>query len=122
MTCRHSLCDECIITFGQEIDHHAWIFSVNACPFCGEENTRIFPLKPSTAGIRSIIAEGGGIRGIIPLAFLKELETAIALPTGIHEHFDLAFGSSSGMSAGRTIWLSSLISSRCPRYIRVIPQ
>ncbi|PQE15346.1 hypothetical protein CJF32_00010812 [Rutstroemia sp. NJR-2017a WRK4] len=53
-------------------------------------------LSQSTAGIRSIIAEGGGIRGIIPLAFLKELETAIALPTGIHEYFDLAFGSSSG--------------------------
>ncbi|KAM3066396.1 hypothetical protein ACMFMG_012086 [Clarireedia jacksonii] len=96
ITYRHSLCDECTVAFGQEIDHHAWTFSINTCPFCGVENTRIFPLKPSTAGIRSIIAEGGGIRGIIPLAFLKELESAIALPTGIHEHFDLAFGSSSG--------------------------
>ena len=96
MTCRHAICDECTISVGKELESHAWTFMIPHCIFCGKANDRKFRLKPKTAGVRSIIAEGGGIKGIIPLSFLKELETAIGLPTSIHEHFDLAFGSSSG--------------------------
>ncbi|KAJ8067019.1 hypothetical protein OCU04_004399 [Sclerotinia nivalis] len=96
MSCRHTICDECTISIGEEVDSHAWTFLIPSCIFCGKTNSRKFSLKPRTAGVRSIIAEGGGIRGIIPLSFLKELEAAIGLPTNIHEHFDLAFGSSSG--------------------------
>ncbi|KAF7910009.1 uncharacterized protein EAF01_003727 [Botrytis porri] len=96
MSCRHAICDECTISVGKELELHAWTFLIPHCIFCGKANDRKFRLKPKTAGVRSIIAEGGGIKGIIPLSFLKELETAIGLPTSIHEHFDLAFGSSSG--------------------------
>ncbi|KAG0649360.1 Calcium-independent phospholipase A2-gamma [Hyphodiscus hymeniophilus] len=46
--------------------------------------------------VRAIIAEGGGIKGVIPLTFLRELQNQINLPILIHEHFDVAFGSSSG--------------------------
>ncbi|KAF7877694.1 hypothetical protein EAF04_001365 [Stromatinia cepivora] len=77
MTYRYAICDECTISVDKELELK-------------------FRFKPKTTGIRSIIVEGGGIKGIIFLSFLKELETAIGLLTSIHEHFDLAFGSSSG--------------------------
>lgn len=84
---------------GEELQCEAWTFQIKSCIFCGKENDKKFSLKPDTAGVRSIIAEGGGIKGIIPLSFLKELEASIGLPIGIYEHFDLAFGSSSGLSS-----------------------
>lgn len=71
----------------EQIDH---------CPLCGAFNNIGFFEKPETAGVRVLIAEGGGVRGVVPLTFLKELEDATNLPISIRDHFDVAFGSSSG--------------------------
>ncbi|RDL41162.1 Uncharacterized protein BP5553_01141 [Venustampulla echinocandica] len=96
LQCRHSLCAPCTTAHGQSDDVEPWTFQVDHCPLCREPNGIKFHHKPDTAGVRAIIAEGGGIRGVIPLTFLQELEKVIDLPMKVQEHFDIAFGSSSG--------------------------
>ncbi|TVY92352.1 Calcium-independent phospholipase A2-gamma [Lachnellula willkommii] len=96
LTCHHSLCSPCMIDFGQSPDSEPWNYWIEQCPLCEEGNQTSFQHKPNTAGVRAIIAEGGGVRGIVPLTFLKELQRVIGLPMSIQEHFDVAFGSSSG--------------------------
>jgi patatin-like phospholipase/acyl hydrolase len=62
--------------------------------------------KPPTAGIRILTVDGGGVRGIVPLKALLQLEEAMNHLLGysgsIQEHFDLAFGTSSGREVTRT--------------------
>jgi hypothetical protein len=96
LDCHHSLCTQCTMTYGSSSVAEPWTFWPSNCPLCDEPNEEKFAQKPDTAGIRSIIVEGGGVRGMVPLSFLTELEAAVALPMGIQEHFDIAFGSSSG--------------------------
>lgn len=96
LKCHHAICEPCTVAHGTVCNGEPSAYWVEDCPLCEEPNQTKFYLKPSTAGIRAIISEGGGIRGIIPLAFLKEIEMAIRLPMDIREHFDIAFGSSSG--------------------------
>ncbi|CZR55716.1 uncharacterized protein PAC_05604 [Phialocephala subalpina] len=96
LPCSHALCTSCTKAHGKACAGEPWTFWFDACPLCGHESTNKFLLKPDTAGVRAIIAEGGGIRGVIPLAFLTEIESAIELPMSIQEHFDIAVGSSSG--------------------------
>ena len=96
LECHHSLCTTCTMTYGQSAVSEPWTFFIEECPLCGKPNETRFSQKPDTAGVRALIAEGGGIRAVVPLSFLQELENAIGLPMNIQEHFDIAFGSSSG--------------------------
>ena len=96
LECDHALCTPCTMVYGECSEANPWDFFVKTCPLCGETNTLVFSQKPATAGVRIVCVEGGGIRGIIPLTFLKLLEKSIGLPLDIREHFDIAFGSSSG--------------------------
>ena len=98
LTCRHSLCDICVISHGDCAEEDPWTFYVHNCPLCGANNSSAISLKPNTAGVRALITEGGGTGGVIPLTFLKELETEVNLPMKIQDHFDIALGSSSGNS------------------------
>jgi hypothetical protein len=96
LSCLHSLCTDCTAAHGSSAAAEPWTFYVKECPLCGEPNHEHFSQKPDTAGVRALIAEGGGIRGIVPLSFLNKLEDAVGLPMDIQDHFDIAFGSSSG--------------------------
>lgn len=96
LQCHHSLCTACTMAHGQSSEAEPWTFWVKTCPLCCEPNRRKFEHKPPTAGVRALIAEGGGVMAIISLSFLKELEMAIKLPMGIQEHFDIVVGTSSG--------------------------
>lgn len=96
LDCHHSLCMQCTRSYGKSTELEPWSFYLEKCPLCGKPNQTPFVHKPDTAGVRAIITEGGGIRGIIPLTFLRELQNVIDLPIDIPEHFDIAVGSSSG--------------------------
>jgi len=43
--------------------------------------------------------DGGGSRGIIPLAYLDALQDALGLPYPIQENFDFGIGTSSGLAS-----------------------
>jgi hypothetical protein len=97
LQCGHALCEPCVMQYGETSDAEPWTFWLRECPLCGEPNDRKLEHKPPTAGVRALILEGGGVRGIIPLSYLQDLETAINLPMGIQEHFDIIVANSSGM-------------------------
>lgn len=40
--------------------------------------------------------DGGGVRGIATLQYLKNLQERIGLPYPVQENFDLVYGTSSG--------------------------
>lgn len=63
---------------------------------CGSSSLTV-TLKPPTAGIRILTIDGGGIRGVVPLEFMRKLQDKVGPDCPIQDLFDLAFGTSSGM-------------------------
>lgn len=52
-----------------------------------------FRFVPPTAGIRMLSIDGGGVRGVIPLVFLQQLDRTLApLGCAIKDHFDFVCG------------------------------
>ena len=96
--CGHAICNMCVRRFGQKspFDKHTFIHSF--CVLCGQiQSKSIFSLLPSTAGIRVLSIDGGGIRGVVPLTFLQYLEKELNdLGCPIQDFFDYACGTSSG--------------------------
>lgn len=66
------------------------------CLVCGKEAALLVRLKPPTAGVRIISVDGGGIRGIVPLEFLSQLQHSLGSSCRIQTLFDLALGTSAG--------------------------
>ncbi len=96
LPCGHSLCELCIVCHGRSSLAEPDTVDFNECPLCGHTEAVTFKLKPPTAGVRVLSIDGGGIRGIVALRFMKELQNALKLFMPVQEHFDLAVGSSSG--------------------------
>ncbi|KAK6500052.1 hypothetical protein TWF481_010409 [Arthrobotrys musiformis] len=93
-TCRHALCESCILYFG--ISHGRYAYRLPDCPFCSKKLSLIYRVKPPTAGVRVLSIDGGGVRGIVPLQLLRKVEAALGLPVAVQDLFDIAFGTSSG--------------------------
>ena len=51
-------------------------------------------VKPQEAGIRILSLDGGGIRGIVELAILQQIERALGVGLPIQAFFDLIVGTS----------------------------
>lgn len=98
LTCGHTLCDVCIRLFGKALLEMKYLFALSDCPLCGMANARgPYQMIPPTAGIRVLSLDGGGIRGIVLLVVLQELEKKMAqLQVSIREYFDFVCGTSSG--------------------------
>ena len=56
---------------------------------------------------RILSLDGGGVRGVIALAFLERIETVLTAGTGaavrLSDHFDLIGGTSSALAADPTV-------------------
>ena len=97
LRCRHAICDLCARTFGdsRSTEEHAFVFLECLC--CGGATNLLIRLKPPTAGVRILSVDGGGVRGIVPLEFLKRLQKSLGASCRIQDLFDLALGTSAGM-------------------------
>jgi len=96
--CGHAFCDICIRTFGTRCMSKPFHFNVSSCFICGMEANAVFKLIPPTAGIRILSMDGGGVRGIIGLTTLVQLERDLSyLGCPIWDVFDFVIGTSSGM-------------------------
>ncbi len=73
------------------------MYVFECCPLCLKKCKKSIRVRPVTAGVRILSIDGGGIRGVIPIQFLRLLEREIGLPMPIQENFDFAFGTSSGI-------------------------
>jgi hypothetical protein len=99
LPCGHSVCETCVRIFADCHNTNPWTFKINSCFLCRLKFPEIFvKVKPDTAGVRVLLIDGGGVRGIFPLTILKLLNDRLGLPYPIQENFDGAFGISSGRS------------------------
>jgi hypothetical protein len=64
-------------------------------PLYNKANETKFVYKLVIVGVRAIIVKGGGIRSIMLLLFLIELQVAISLLIDIYKHFDISVNSNS---------------------------
>lgn len=100
LPCGHMMCEQCCILHGETTDADLHLHCLDECPICASTFTFAVRVKPATAGMRVLSIDGGGIRAVIPIQFLRALQLAIDLPTPVQEHFDLSYGTSSGKRSG----------------------
>ncbi|KAF2741923.1 FabD/lysophospholipase-like protein [Sporormia fimetaria CBS 119925] len=115
--CGHSVCNICIQRFGKRPRTERHTFTFTACPICGEkQRVSTYSLIPPTAGIRILCIDGGGIRGVIPLTFLKHLESDPRLSYighPIREYFDYVCGTSAGGLIALGLFLMGWSTEEC---------
>ncbi|PVH90053.1 hypothetical protein DM02DRAFT_548490, partial [Periconia macrospinosa] len=111
--CGHVFCECCCTELGQPQELDSYLYSFTACPLCVQPCAVSVRIKPPTAGARVLTIDGGGIRAVIPIQFLRALEAALDLDMPVQEHFDFAYGTSSGTFPNR-LRRQSMLSSRCP--------
>jgi hypothetical protein len=119
LPCDHAICDTCICIFGARSQGAEYHFALASCPLCQRPLSVITRLLPPTKRPVLLVLDGGGVRGVITLGFLKALEKQIGGPQGLREAFDLTLGTSAGKWHSVLMprkWLksrSSCLSYRC---------
>lgn len=98
LSCGHSVCENCVKVFGNKNDLDPWVYHVSQCFICGAGvGSLAIRVRPENASIRVLSIDGGGVRGVAPLQFLRTLQDQLRLPNyPIQRHFDLIYGTSSG--------------------------
>ncbi|KAI3317161.1 hypothetical protein HD806DRAFT_515838 [Xylariaceae sp. AK1471] len=97
LPCGHVLCTACINTYGHSKGMN-WV-EILECPFVCQGNKGIsacvIQMKPRSAGIRVVTLDGGGVRGIVELEVLRQIEQALG-GVPIQCFIDLIVGTSTG--------------------------
>ncbi|RPA77550.1 hypothetical protein BJ508DRAFT_417000 [Ascobolus immersus RN42] len=101
LRCGHSICETCLRCFGTTNDLFHLRYTLSYCPICGDDKPRHnvpveYRLFPREASPCVLSLDGGGVRGIVQLEALKQIELAIGLQVPIREFFDLIVGTSCG--------------------------
>lgn len=96
LPCGHSMCDTCVCIFGTRARGAEYHFNLSSCPACLETFSLTIRLLPPTKRPTILVLDGGGIRGVVTLGFLKALEDRIGGSRGLREAFDLTVGTSAG--------------------------
>lgn len=96
LSCGHAICDTCVKIFGHKLNKVT--FSLLSCVFCGEPQVSTeFKFTNDTAGLRILSLDGGGVKGVITLEYLLQLQNElINLGCALHEYFDYVCGTSAG--------------------------
>ncbi|KAL2820557.1 hypothetical protein BDW59DRAFT_174473 [Aspergillus cavernicola] len=100
LPCGHVLCTPCIKTFGMNRGKNA--YEMLSCPIHLDRTEGQCPhfwpisIKPQGAGTRILSLDGGGIRGIVELTILQQIEKALGPGLYIQDFFDLIVGTSTG--------------------------
>jgi hypothetical protein len=103
LNCGHAICDICVRIFGitqRSVESH---FTLHLCVLCNRQISSTVVLKPATAGIRILSIDGGGVRSVVPLEFLRLIQDSLGLECPIQDFFDLAFGTSAGIAVVHSI-------------------
>lgn len=103
LQCGHGLCRLCLsASFEQE--EGSSHFVINGCPTCLAVPTSPYTVNPipSTAAVRVLSLDGGGVRGIVQLEILHLLEQRIGLNVPFTTFFDLMVGTSIGKRTTRS--------------------
>ncbi|KAF2736521.1 hypothetical protein EJ04DRAFT_462876 [Polyplosphaeria fusca] len=100
LPCGHVLCTPCIKGYGRPSESITSSYSMASCPLHEEDSTFPSPseviFKPTLAGVRVLSLDGGGIRGIVLLEVLRNIEEELGKCIPIQDFFDLIVGTSTG--------------------------
>ncbi|KAL8937387.1 MAG: hypothetical protein Q9211_003716 [Gyalolechia sp. 1 TL-2023] len=91
LPCGHVICTKCVRTFSSERL---------------ERREVEIKLKPDQAGVRILCLDGGGVRGIVELEVLREIERELGQNFRVQDFFDLIVGTSRKTADGRS-WNST---------------
>lgn len=94
--CGHTICDVCVVIFGDRTPGLEYRVDIGTCHLCDTEINFRAKLLPPTCGVRFISIDGGGSRGIVPLEYLDAFQDVLDLPYPLQEHFDYGIGTSIG--------------------------
>ncbi|KAF5534140.1 calcium-independent phospholipase A2, partial [Fusarium phyllophilum] len=94
---QHGICEECIKRYNPGVGEVSTI-RINACPLGCLFTTTPWTIrvKPETAGARILALDGGGVRGIVELVILAEIEKTVGFGIRLQDLFDLVIGTSTG--------------------------
>jgi len=121
LPCGHAICVECLEDFDQTLDTsetpYPGIFTHNKCTICTACTGPGWPyrmhVKPRLAGVRVLSLDGGGVRGVVELVVLRELENKIGLGIPIGRFFDYIIGTSAGGIISLGIGIQDLSAGAC---------
>ena len=113
LDCGHSICDTCIKIYGSRSGVEKHTFTISECVLCGKlQNGWSCQFMPPTAGVRILSLDGGGIRGVVPLVYLKSIEAHLSnFGAPLQDYFDLVCGTSAGRYSCCCCCLLLMISS-----------
>jgi hypothetical protein len=96
--CGHCVCQTCVTNFGDRCPDDPWDFKVRRCFLCGMTMPEevVVKVHPPTTGAGVLCIDGGGVRGVVPLEFMRRIKDRIGLPIPFQKFFKVAFGISSG--------------------------
>lgn len=101
LPCGHAICVACVEDFDDtpKAAKYPGLFSHWSCAVCaatGHGWPHRMRVKPDLAGVRVMSLDGGGVRGIVELVVLKQLEEQIGLGIPLGRFFDFMVGTSAG--------------------------
>ncbi|KAJ8114147.1 hypothetical protein OPT61_g3904 [Boeremia exigua] len=100
LPCGHVLCTACIKGYGKPHEELSGSFTIAACPLHDFEAVFSRPaeiyFKPPLAGLRILSLDGGGVRGIVILEVLRQIQQELGGRIQVQEFFDLIVGTSTG--------------------------
>ncbi|OCL08909.1 FabD/lysophospholipase-like protein [Glonium stellatum] len=97
LPCGHVICTRCVETIAQRIEPEETIVQLWECPMeRGYGLNHQIALKPANAGLRTLSLDGGGVRGIVELVTLQQLEKTLGGNIPVQLFFDLIVGTSVG--------------------------
>lgn len=98
LPCGHVLCLPCVQIYGTRTSKTT--IEISRCPLHVRDVISsppwIINVKPAHAGTRMLCLDGGGIRGVVQLAVLRELENILGPELPLQLFFDLIVGSNTG--------------------------
>ncbi|KAI1842756.1 hypothetical protein JX266_011077 [Neoarthrinium moseri] len=98
LPCGHVLCLPCVQIYGTKTSKTT--IEISRCPLHVRDIIASPPwvinVKPTHAGTRTLCLDGGGIRGIVQLQVLREIEKVLGPDLPIQLFFDLIVGTNTG--------------------------
>jgi hypothetical protein len=96
LPCRHAICDTCVVLFGTASSRAEYHTDLSKCPICEASLQLTVRRLPPTKGPILVSLDGGGVRGILQLGLLRELERRLG-GISIAQFSDSCTGTSVGM-------------------------
>ncbi|KAK5360276.1 hypothetical protein LTS13_010366 [Exophiala xenobiotica] len=125
LPCGHVLCTECVKVYGRHYDRNSFVMEY--CPLHRKQgkfsDVCVIHFKPDSAGVRVLTLDGGGIRGIVELEVLREVEQALGGRIPLLAFFDLIVGTSTGGIIALAIGVKQWSLNQCiSEFVRLCDQ